>query len=518
MVRSEARIKWLLLGISVNIEKLIAEIELISGTQSNLKRVKQLVLDMAYEGSLVAGLDITEWDLINLESAMEECRNGLTYKNLPESGGLPITRIETISDGAINLSKVGYGSLTTESHGKYLMQNGDILLSHINSMEQLGKVAIYNDSLGPLLHGMNLLRITPSKEYSPEFLFFLLKSSQVKNQVHSKAKMAVNQASINMKELKSIVVPCPPVDHQHKTVERIKELLSVIEQLEVAVGQREALTQAFRSSSLDSISIAQSPSEFMLAWERIQNHWDLIAGTSESIRALRGLILDFAVTGRLLSSKKQSSDQVMVDENLKESPWAHFAPKGWNLMCLEDACEKISDGTHKTPKYQEAGVPFLSIKDISGGFIDFSKTRFISSSEHEELSKRIKPARGDVLFCRIGTLGKAITIETDAEFSIFVSLGLLRPKPLLTSKYLEIALNSPISYRQFESIKAGGSHAQKLNLSSMRSYVIWFPDVKSQGEIVRQVSDLMGFCDELEKKVIEKELRTDQFARSVLSA
>jgi type I restriction enzyme S subunit len=502
----------------MNIGELIAGIDQISGSQSSLRLVKQLVFDMAYEGSLLADLDKSLWIHFDLDSAMDDCRNGLTYKNSPESGGLPITRIESISDGTINLSKVGYASLTMESHGKYLMNSGDILLSHINSMEQLGKVAIYNDSMGPLLHGMNLIRITPNKEYSPEFLFFLLKSSQVKSQVRSKAKMAVNQASINIKELKSIVIPCPPIDHQNKSVERIKELLSIIELLEEALGRREALSQAFRRSSLDSISTAQSPSEFRVAWERIQNHWDLIAGTTEGIQALRGLILDFAVSGRLVSTKNQSTDQVMRDKNLGESPWSLFAPRDWNLFRLQDACEKISDGTHKTPRYQEAGVPFLSIKDISGGHIDFSRTRFISSSEHEELCKRIRPARGDVLFCRIGTLGKAIKIETDTEFSIFVSLGLLRPKPLLSSKFLELALNSPISTKQLESIKAGGSHAQKLNLSSMRSYVIWFPDLKSQAEIVQQVSDLMELCDELEKRVIEKDQRAEQFARSVLSA
>lgn len=42
------------------------------------------------------------------------------------------------------------------------------------------------------------------------------------------------------------------------------------------------------------------------------------------------------------------------------------------------------------------------------------------------MTKRIVPQKDDILFCRIGTLGKAIKNELDFEFSIFVSLGLIR--------------------------------------------------------------------------------------------
>ena len=55
------------------------------------------------------------------------------------------------------------------------------------------------------------------------------------------------------------------------------------------------------------------------------------------------------------------------------------------------------------------------------------RIKFITKEEHHELIKRVKPTIGDILICRIGTLGKAIKINWDFEFSIFVSLGLLRP-------------------------------------------------------------------------------------------
>ena len=104
---------------------------------------------------------------------------------------------------------------------------------------------------------------------------------------------------------------------------------------------------------------------------------------------------------------------------------------------------KITDGTHRTPKYQESGIPFLSIKDMVSGYLDFSNTRYISVAEHAELICRCKPEKGDLLLSKVGTTGVPAVIDTDREFSIFVSLALLKPKPdSINVKYLKYIISS----------------------------------------------------------------------------
>ncbi|MFW6046437.1 MAG: restriction endonuclease subunit S [Candidatus Woesearchaeota archaeon] len=190
-------------------------------------------------------------------------------------------------------------------------------------------------------------------------------------------------------------------------------------------------------------------------------------------------------------------------------------PEGWKWIWLTDLTEKITDGTHKTPKYIEDGeVPFLSIKDIGKGFLDFSKCRHISQEEHKKLTKRCKPEKGDVLFCRIGTLGKAVLINTSEEFSIFVSLGLIKVDAnKLNPEYLVKLLNSPIAYWQYEVIKARGVHAHKLNLTDMKKLLIPLPfkngkpDLEKQQEIVHKIEKSFEKIDkvkELREKAYEK--------------
>ena len=112
-------------------------------------------------------------------------------------------------------------------------------------------------------------------------------------------------------------------------------------------------------------------------------------------------------------------------------------PDGWCWVRLENLCSLITDGTHKTPSYTTDGVRFLSVKDISNGYFDLSNTKYISQAEHDVLTQRCKPEQGDVLICRIGTLGKALTVDIDLEFSIFVSLGLIKPIKKELAKYIK---------------------------------------------------------------------------------
>lgn len=348
----------------------------------------------------------------------------------------------------------------------------------------------------------------------PEYLMMYFLSSHFQNDFRKQLSGIIG--GISKSKFSNIRIPVPPLEEQNRIIAKAELLITIADELEHHKKHRISLQSFSRRSAIDAMLSTQIPEKLNVAWKRIESNWNAFVDSSSSIEALRGFILDLAVTGRLLSSSSPTDNSMTRNSDLEETNWAKFAPANWSLTTLGDACLKISDGTHKTPTYQDSGVPFLSIKDISGGRIDFSKTRFISQSEHEALCKRIKPTPGDVLFCRIGTLGKAITIDIDREFSIFVSLGLLRVKQHLNPKFLEMTLNSPISHQQFESIKAGGSHTQKLNLGAMNKYVMWYPNLRTQAEIVRQVSDLMEICNRLELSMNLKVDLSEEFANSLV--
>jgi type I restriction enzyme S subunit len=170
-------------------------------------------------------------------------------------------------------------------------------------------------------------------------------------------------------------------------------------------------------------------------------------------------------------------------------------PDGWKRVCVDDVCTKITDGAHKTPKYTDDGVPFLSVKDVNKGLIDFSNTRFVSQETHDDLYKRCNPERNDILYTKVGSTGVAKIVDTDREFSLFVSVALLKPKSeLIDSKYFEYALNSPESYDQAQALTRGVAN-RNLVLKDIKSITFNLAPIKEQKRIVEKLDALLTRID-----------------------
>ncbi len=175
-------------------------------------------------------------------------------------------------------------------------------------------------------------------------------------------------------------------------------------------------------------------------------------------------------------------------------------PESWKWIRLLDLCSLISDGTHKTPTYVENGIPFLSVKDISHGKLDFSNTKFITPEEHYQLTQRCKPEINDVLICRIGTLGKALRIDIDKEFSIFVSLGLIKLIEKEISNYIALVINSGYGFSWIQRVKVGGgTHTFKINLDDLRLMPIPLPPMEEQKRILSKIEKLLPLVDRYEE-------------------
>jgi type I restriction enzyme S subunit len=187
-----------------------------------------------------------EWEVKRLGDVLARVANGAVYEPV-NSLGVPITRIETISDGTIDYDRVGYAKATTDL-AKYKLEQGDILFSHINSVDHIGKVAIFRAETD-LYHGMNLLLLRPANAADSQFLFYWLGSQQGRKKSASLAKQAVSQASINTSELKAIEVPLPSLPEQTA----IAEVLSDMDAELAALEQRRDKTRALKQGMMQEL-------------------------------------------------------------------------------------------------------------------------------------------------------------------------------------------------------------------------------------------------------------------------
>ena len=174
------------------------------------------------------------WEVIPLGDCFTYIKNGANIKQDKVQSGLPITRIETLSNGVFNRDRMGYAGISdTAKYQQYILNDKDLLMSHINSKTYIGRTVMYaKKGDEKVIHGMNLLRLVPVKDLESVYFCYLTKSDYFKRKIANIRKDAVNQSSFAISDLKKIDIPRPPLPLQQafaekvETIDRQKDLIN----------------------------------------------------------------------------------------------------------------------------------------------------------------------------------------------------------------------------------------------------------------------------------------------------
>ena len=170
-------------------------------------------------------------------------------------------------------------------------------------------------------------------------------------------------------------------------------------------------------------------------------------------------------------------------------------PESWEWVRLGTILHKLSDGTHSRPHYVASGIPFISVKDISGGKLDFSDCKYITEEEHCELYSRCNPEYGDILLTKVGTTGIPVIVDTTNEFSLFVSVALLKfNQEMLSNEYLACLINSPLVQKQAEKNTRGVGNKNWV-MRDIANTLIVIPPLLEQQRIVSKLQKILPFVD-----------------------
>lgn len=173
-------------------------------------------------------------------------KNGANIKQDKEKRGYPITRIETTSNNVFNRDKVGYAGIEDITpYQDYVLEDGDLLMSHINSLPYLGRVVYYDRRQDEvIIHGMNLLRLKAIKtRLRPKYATFLFSSIRFKNKILTIAKKSVNQASFSINDLKKVCIELPTVEEQDNIVYKLVGIQKIIQLRNTQLMKLDALVK-----------------------------------------------------------------------------------------------------------------------------------------------------------------------------------------------------------------------------------------------------------------------------------
>ncbi|GAA3714222.1 restriction endonuclease subunit S [Oceanisphaera sediminis] len=524
-----------------------------------IKKLRELILELAVRGKLVPQDPTDEPASVLLERIAAEKAELIKAKKIKKPKALPV-----VSEGEIDFelpaswewSRLGliasYGNLNkveakAAKPETWVLELEDIeketsrLLTKIRFSERKFKstknvfkpLDVLYGKLRPYLDKVlvsdeagvcttEIIPITCYADFSPFYLRCFLKSpSFIKYADSSTHGMSLPRLGTD--KAVSAIVPLPPVSEQQRIVAKVDELMALCDQLEqqteASIDAHATLVEILLSTLTDSADA----DELAQNWGRIAEHFDTLFTTDKSIDALKQTILQLAVMGKLvpqnpddepasvLLDKIATEKAILVKEKKikKQKPLPPISddekpfelPKGWDWCRFGDIAHQITDGAHHTPTYIDSGVPFLSVKDMSSGALNFSDTRFISREQHQDLTKRCNPQKGDLLLTKVGTTGIPIIIDTDIEFSIFVSVALIKfPADKVSGSYLSTLIKSPFIYQQSQEGTQGVGN-KNLVLKTIASFRLIMPPLTEQHRIVAKVDELMAICDQLKDKL-----------------
>ena len=319
---------------------------------------------------------------------------------------------------------------------------------------------------------------------NPLYLVYFLKSPATDFYINS-VTYGIKMPRVGTNTMINLPVPLPPLAEQKRIVDKLEELLPLVD----AYGEAEQRLAAYEDRFPDALkrSLLQEAITGRLVPQRAEE------GSAETLyEEIR------QEKARLVAEKKIKKEKPLPPVTEEEQLFP--IPASWKWIRLEDVCSmKITDGTHQTPKYatKDNGIPFLSAKDITTQKICWDNIKYITTDLHEELYKRIAPQKDDVLLAKNGTTGVAALVEEDKIFDIYVTLAVLRPeKRLILPQFLWRLVNSPVCKRQFDS-HLKGIGVPNLHLTEIRKILIPLPPLAEQKRIVAKLEELLALAERI---------------------
>ncbi|MBT9148790.1 MAG: Type-1 restriction enzyme EcoKI specificity protein [Dehalococcoidia bacterium] len=234
--------------IAAKVQELMQEVEHArTACEKQLEAAK--ALPAAYLREIFESEEVKKWERKMLGEVLSLIKNGIVAEQNFNGKGFRVSRIETISNGVIHSEKIGWVNLPVENLTDFKLYKGNILFSHINSVERLGNCAIYEDTPEALYHGMNLLRIKANEDILDSyFLLYWLRSDACKEYYITNARRAIGQASLNQKDIKQMPIRLPVLHMQQRIAAELKEKMTQVEKLHTSIEKQleavDALPQA----------------------------------------------------------------------------------------------------------------------------------------------------------------------------------------------------------------------------------------------------------------------------------
>ena len=410
-----------------------------------------------------------DWEIIKLK---HKCTflNGYAFKSedLDINNDVPVVRIGDINENGIDLYKIlKVKKDLTQSLDLYEIKKGDTLIAM--SGATVGKAMFMLKSNGELIN--QRVGIIRPKNINQKYLHYSINNTKFKNEIliSSVGGAQENISSENIKDKHTMKFD---IKEQEKIANFLDEKTS---QFNLIISKKEKLIERLEEAKKSLIS-------------------EVVTGKVKVVKADDGYELI-----------KRSSEE-MKDSGVE---WLGKIPKEFTTSKVKYVSDVIDpQPDHRAPKIAEGvGFPYIGIRDLNeDGTINIETARKVEEEAIIKQEKAFKINKGDIVFCKVGTLGLPKFIKNHTRIALSATLVLIKSKDNIINEYLRYVLDSDCVDRQIDYV-AQGSTRPSLGIQQIRKFDIPYTNIKEQKDIVTYLNYSIKSIENIiknTKKQIEK--------------
>lgn len=448
----------------------------------------------SFQGETIDFFDIpTNWKWLALKDVVT-INTGLAFKKQDQKnsvdGTLRILRGGNIGDDyKYHLYDDDIYVDYMQFQDKYLpLQVGDVIMPSVTSMEKMCKTGYIDVELGKTTAGgfVYVIRAIDASVLDSKYLLYYISSSfnkeQCKPNIHKSG-----QAFYNLKKSGFIEQPIciPPIEEQHRIVDKIEELLPFVERYAEAYKKLEQFNAKFPEDMKKSI--LQYAIQGKLVEQRPEE------GTAEDLyKAIQ------EEKQKLIKEGKIKKEKPLAEITEDEIPFD--IPESWKWVRLSGAALVIVDCPHSTPNYLTSEGDYYAIDtnciDANGDITGF---RYVDITDYSKRIERLEPEENDIVYTREGSICRAAILPGNKKICLGQRVMLIRCPEYLDAQYLKRILMAPQTVSTLTS-KQKGLGAKHVNVSDVCNLVFPLPPIGEQYRIVEKIDELLPFCNRLSER------------------
>ena len=377
------------------------------------------------------------------------------------AGFVPMSHAPTNFNGSLSYEEKPWGEIK-KSYTNF--KDHDVIVAKVTPCFENGKAAIVRvlpNGIGAGSSEFYVIR-PATKKISTRLLFSIVKSHKFLNEGAANMTGAVGLRRVPRAFVESFPISLPPLAEQKVIADKLDTLLAQVETTKAGLDHIPEILKTFRQS-----------------------------------------VLAAAVSGKLSEEWRE------LNKGFEE----------WKQVELKEAANIIDPHpSHRTPKVNDGGVPYIGIGDLrDDGSIDFENSRKVSVDVLKEHNERYTLKVGDFVFGKIGTLGKATVLPIGIDYTLSANVILIQPIENSTiPRYLQFFLSSPTTMDDIAR-QANSTSQAAFGIKKMRAFQCKLPRKEEQTEIVRRVEELFAFADSIEQKANAALARVNNLTQSILA-